>query len=72
MIDFDAKPVEKTAKEKEFDSLLAVYREKFGVPYGVCLQYGDNGIDDAIADIQKRLKNGVEQPDPDYEPDSLY
>lgn len=72
MIDFNVKPREKSAEEKEFDKLNAEYTEKFGEPYTFRIGLDSYTWSETLTDIRKRIDNNDPQPKPDYEPDEDY
>ena len=72
MIDFSARPVEKSQEEQEFDLLNEQYEEKFGKPYFFAIGVDSPTWAEAIADIKRRIETGEEQPEPDYESENIY
>lgn len=72
MIDFSARPVQKSHEEKEFDLLNEQYEEKFGKPYFFAIGVDSLTWGEAIEDIKRRIETGETQPKPDYESGNVY
>ena len=72
MIDFNVKPREKSEDERKFDKLNELYEEKFGNPYVFAIGIDSDSWDNVLSDIQKRIENNEPQPQPDYEPTTMY
>ena len=72
MIDFNAKPREKSEQEKEFDLLNEQYEEKFGKPYVFNIGIDSMTWDETLADIRRRIAENDPQKKPDYESGVVY
>ena len=71
MIDFNAKPAQKSKEEQEFDLLNEQYEEKFGKPYVFSIGFS-RSWEEVLKDIRKRIETGEQQPEPDYESGNVY
>lgn len=72
MIDFNAKPREKSEQEKEFDLLNEQYEEKFGKPYVFNIGIDSMTWDETLADIRRRIAENDPQNKPNYEQGIVY
>ena len=72
MIDFNVKPTEKSANEKEFNRLNEEYEEKFGEPYAFSIGIDMLNWEETLADIRRRIAENDPQPIPDYQPGNIY
>ena len=72
MIDFNAKPREKSEQEKEFDLLNEQYEEKFGKPYVFSIGIDSMTWEETLSDIRRRIAENDPQEQPDYTPGTVY
>lgn len=68
MINFDKPKAAKTAEEIAFDNANKDYFDKFGTYYVFDYAAGYSTLQEATADIRRRIKEDDKQKTPEYKP----
>ncbi len=72
MIDFNRKPSPKSDEEKRFDELNEQYMQKFGKPYVFSIGIDCDFWEEALEDMERRIRENDPKSEPEYDPEMIY